>query len=155
MNIQKITSMVLKRIRGCKRVIYYAPGDGYIWVCPDGCAAYRMPAAEVDFSLNKCESNEKLMDAVQEQGHVCGKLTGNLRRIDYFAHKEIVAEIKSESLPDVSVWINEKYLKPFEYPNFLDFLIKDETSSVLICETGSEPCGLIMPFRLEREENKG
>lgn len=151
MNIQKITSMVLKRIRRCERVIYYAPGDGYIWVCPDGCAAYRMPAVEVEFSLNKCESNEKLMDVVQERGHVCGKLTGNLRHTG-FTHEEIAAEIKSESLPDVSVWINEKYLKPFEFPAFL---IKDETSPVLVCETGSEPCGLIMPFKLEREENKG
>ena len=152
MNIQKITSMVLKRIRRRKRVVYFDPGDGYIWVTPDGCAAYRMPAGEVEFSLNKCESNEKLMDAVQERGHVCGKLTGNLRRIDYFTHKEIVTEIKSEFLPDASVWIKEKYLRPFKYPNFLDFLIKDETSSVLICETGSEPCGLIMPFKVEHEE---
>ncbi len=152
MNIQKITSMVLKRIRRCERVIYYAPGDGYIWVCPDGCAAYRMPAVEVEFSLNKCESNEKLMDAVQEQGHVRGELTGNLRYTG-FTHKEIVTEIKSKSLPDVSVWINEKYLKPFERPNFL---IKDDTSPVLICDISDiEPCGLIMPFKLEHEENKG
>ncbi len=143
MNIQKITSMVLKRIRRCERVIYYAPGDGYIWVCPDGCAAYRIPAVEVEFSLNKCESNEKLMDAVQERGHVRGELTGNLRYTG-FTHKEIVTEIKSESLPDVSVWINEKYLKPFEYPAFL---IKDDTSPVLICDISDiEPSGLIMPF---------
>lgn len=152
MNIQKITSMVLKRIRRCERVIYYAPGDGYIWVCPDGCAAYRMPAVEVEFSLNKCESNEKLMDVVQERGHVCGKLTGNLRHTG-FTHEEIAAEIKSESLPDVSVWINEKYLKPFEFPAFL---IKDETSPVLVCDISDiEPCGLIMPFKLEHGENKG
>lgn len=142
--------MVLKRMRRVERVIYYDSGDGYIWVSPDGCAAYRIPAGEVEFNLNKCESNEKLMDAVQEQGHVCGKLTGNLRHIDYFTHKEIITEIKSESLPDVSVWINEKYLKPFKYPNFLDFLIKNETSPVLICETDGEPCGLIMPFKMEK-----
>ena len=150
MNIQKITSMVLKRIRKCERVVYFEPGDGYLWVTSDGFAAYRIPAGEVEFNLNRCESNEKLMDAVQEQGHVCGKLTGNLRRIDYFTHEEIVTEIKSESLPDVSVWIDEKYLKPFKYPDFLDFLIKDETSPVLIRETGSEPCGLIMPFKMEK-----
>lgn len=149
MNIQKITSMVLKRIRRCERVIYYAPGDGYIWVSPDGCAAYRIPAVEAEFSLNKCESNEKLMDAVQEQGHVCGKLTGRLRRAD-FPHKEIMAEIKAESLPDVSVWINEKYLKPFEYPYFL---IQDGTSPVLIRDIYEiDICGLIMPFKVAHEE---
>ena len=143
MKIQDITNMVLKQLRGGGRVIYFDSGDGYIWVTSDCVAAYRIPLYKVEFNLNRCEQNEALMNAVKEQDdHVYGALTGNMRYA-YSTSKEICAELQSDSLPNVSVWIKQKYLKPFADP---DIKIRGATDSVLVYEyTDSKPCGLIMP----------
>ena len=148
MKTQQITSMVLKAMRAGIQVLYFEDGNGYIWVSPDGCACYRIPACEVEFNLEKCEQNNKIADAIQNKGHICGEATGNMRRISYFK-KELMLEIRSYGTPDVSAWINEKYIKPLERQSFR---VAGEKSIVLAYEYSSEePCAGIMPIRIDKD----
>ena len=151
MKTQQITSMVLKAIRAGIQVLYFEDGDGYVWVSPDGCVCYRIPTCEVEFNLEKCEQNNKIADAIQNKGYICGKATGNMRRLNR-SGKELILEIRSYGSPDVSAWINEKYIKPLECPSFR---VAGEESIVLAYEYSSEePCAGIMPMWYEQGDNR-
>lgn len=65
--------------------------------------------------------------------------------------KELILEIRSYGSPDVSAWINEKYIKPLECPSFR---VAGEESIVLAYEYSSEePCAGIMPIRIGKDFN--
>lgn len=147
MNITKITSMVLKELRANRRVIYFGTEDGYVWVSPDRAVAYRLHVSEVEFNLEKCEQNNKIIVAVQDKGRFWGEPTGNMRRESRFG-KELLLEI-SYGQPEESTWINEKYIKPLGDPSFR---VSGKESVVWAYEYSSqEPCAAIMSFRIDKD----